>query len=76
MTDGLPELFNKNKEMFGSENIKKRISQFNKSAKEIINDLVSAGKILSGNQHQTDDVTLIDIKLKLFSFVLPNLLLI
>lgn len=65
MSDGLPELFNKDKEMFGYErvmNIYKNSAS--KNPEEIIKDLKNAGSEWTDDEAPDDDVTFVVIKVK------------
>jgi len=65
MSDGLPELFNKEKEMFGYERI---MDIYRKSAsknpEEIIEELKNEGNRWTNNEAPDDDVTFVVIKVK------------
>lgn len=65
MTDGLPDLFNKDNESFGNERIKEVFLQ-NASlpANNIIKELFSAGERWRGDHKQNDDITLIAFRPK------------
>ena len=64
LSDGLPELFNENKEMFGDERIKKILVQnHEQTPDEIVNLLYSEADKWSGNNMQDDDMTFVAIKL-------------
>lgn len=63
MSDGLPELFNDKKEMYGDERIQSVIMDaVGKSPQDIINALVQAGENWRGYASQEDDITFIVIK--------------
>lgn len=65
MSDGLPELFNKNKEMFGYERIAElyqRVAQ--KGPEEIIQELNNAGSDWTNDGGIDDDMTFVVIKVK------------
>jgi serine phosphatase RsbU (regulator of sigma subunit) len=65
MSDGLPELFNKDKEMFGYEriiNIYKNSAS--KNPEDIIQDLKNAGSEWTNDAAPDDDVTFVVIKVK------------
>jgi serine phosphatase RsbU (regulator of sigma subunit) len=63
MTDGLPELFNKQKEMFGYEKIREILLESNQhSVKEILDEIKI--KASDWNNHQQDDITLLIIRKK------------
>ncbi len=65
MSDGLPELFNDNKEMFGYNRILDIFkSAAEKPAEDIITDLKSAGNQWTHYNDPQDDVTFVVIKLK------------
>jgi serine phosphatase RsbU (regulator of sigma subunit) len=65
MTDGLPELFNQNKEMFDYPRLKNTFLQIaNLSASQIIDELVQAGEKWRGEQPLADDCTYVIIKVK------------
>ncbi|MCW8810107.1 MAG: SpoIIE family protein phosphatase [Ignavibacteriaceae bacterium] len=65
MTDGLPELFNKDKESFGDERIKEIFLQ---NAGEPVNEIVSklflAGEEWMKGCKQNDDITLVAFRVK------------
>ena len=65
MSDGLPELFNKDKEMFGYERIMNiyKIAA-NKNPEEIIEELKNAGSDWTNNKPPDDDITFVEIKVK------------
>jgi serine/threonine protein phosphatase PrpC len=63
LTDGLPELFNKQKEMFGYEKIREILLESNQnSVKEILDEIKI--KASDWNNHQQDDITLLIIRKK------------
>jgi serine phosphatase RsbU (regulator of sigma subunit) len=65
MTDGLPELFNKNKESFGEERLKEIILQnAYEPVNEIVNKLFLAGEEWRKENKQNDDITLVAFRLK------------
>jgi len=65
MTDGLPELFNKNKESFGEERLKEIILQNAcEPVNEIVNKLFLAGEEWRKENKQNDDITLVAFRLK------------
>jgi sigma-B regulation protein RsbU (phosphoserine phosphatase) len=60
MTDGLPELFNKDKESFGYEKLKEIfLKNANKPVNEIVKQLFSAGEEWLEGVKQNDDITFI-----------------
>ncbi len=64
-SDGMHELFNSKKEMFGDERIKSVIlNSIEKSPQEIIDALVEAGRAWRGDASQEDDITLIAVKIQ------------
>jgi serine phosphatase RsbU (regulator of sigma subunit) len=64
MSDGLPERFNENKEMFGYERSKSVLyEKQNFSAQEIIDHLIKVGNHWAGKAIQNDDITFIVIKI-------------
>ena len=64
-SDGLPELFNKDMNMFGYENVTKVFSEVaDKSPAEIIGHLNKIGSDWIGNSEPDDDVTFVVIKVK------------
>ena len=65
MTDGLPELFNKNNESFGYDAVKEIFLQSAADpVNEIVGKLFSAGEKWLNGHKQTDDITLIAFRLK------------
>lgn len=65
MTDGLPELFNDNKESFGEERLKEIILQnADKPVNEIVINLFLAGEAWRNENKQSDDITLVAFRLK------------
>ena len=62
---GLPELFNKDKEMFGYERLMDIYKNTaNKNPEEIIEDLKNLGSEWTNNNDPNDDVTFVVIKVK------------
>ena len=60
MTDGLPELFNKDKESFGYEKLREIfLKNANKPVNEIVKQLFSAGEEWLEGVKQNDDITFI-----------------
>lgn len=60
MTDGLPELFNKDNESFGYERMKEVFMQnAGGTVSEIVKDLFSAGERWRADHKQNDDITLV-----------------
>ncbi len=65
MSDGLPELFNRKKEMFGYERVMEIYkSSASKNPEEIIQELKTAGSDWTNNEAPDDDVTFVVIKVK------------
>ncbi len=65
LSDGLPELFNKDKEMFSYERVVQVFSKHaHKSPEEIIEGLKTAGSEWIGYSEPDDDVTFVVIKVK------------
>ena len=65
LSDGLPELFNKEKEMFGYERVMDIYKNFaSKNPDEIINEFKTAGSDWTNNEAPDDDVTFVVIKVK------------
>lgn len=65
MSDGLMELFNKQREMLGLEKIKEVFEGIvHKSADEIISELTSLAESWAGKDIQQDDITLMVLKAK------------
>ena len=65
LSDGLPELFNKNKEMFSYERVVQEFSKnAHKSPEEIINSLKTAGSDWVEDENPDDDVTFVVVKVK------------
>lgn len=65
MTDGLLELFNKDKESFGEERLKETILQnAGEPVTEIVNKLILTGEEWRKENKQNDDITLVAFRLK------------
>ena len=65
MSDGLPELFNKEKEMFGYERVMEIYkNSAGKNPEEIIEVLKNAGNSWTNNEAPDDDITFVVIKVK------------
>ena len=65
LSDGLPELFNKEKEMFGYERITEEYKKVAEQApEEIIEHLKNAGSLWVNDADPDDDVTFVVIKVK------------
>ena len=65
ITDGFPELFNKNKEMIDYPRLKERFAQVaDRSAQQIIDDLVQMGQEWQQDEPQADDCTFVVLKVK------------
>ena len=65
MTDGLPELFNKDKESFGEERVKEIIlHNAGEPVNEIVKKLFLAGEEWRKENKQNDDITFIVFRLK------------
>jgi serine phosphatase RsbU (regulator of sigma subunit) len=65
LSDGLPELFKKDKEMFSYERVVQVFSKCaHKSPEEIIEDLKTAGSDWVEDEDPDDDVTFVVIKVK------------
>ena len=65
LSDGLPELFNRNKEMFGYERVMETYKKSaGKNPEEIIEELKNAGSDWTNNGAPDDDVTFVVIKVK------------
>ncbi len=65
LSDGLPELFNRNKEMFGYDRVIETYKKAaGKSPEEIIEVLKNAGSDWANNEAPDDDVTFVVIKVK------------
>ncbi|MCH7964374.1 MAG: SpoIIE family protein phosphatase [Bacteroidetes bacterium] len=65
LSDGLPELFNKDKEMFSYERVVQEFSKSaHKSPEEIIEHMKNAGSAWVGNAEPDDDVTFVVLKMK------------
>lgn len=64
MTDGLPELFNKEKISFGYTRVKEIFLQYaNEPVTDIVNELFSAGERWSLDCKQNDDITFVIFRL-------------
>jgi len=62
MTDGLPELFNSERELFGSERVKEILLEHarkEEAVNKIVANLLAAGKKWCGEAQQNDDMTFI-----------------
>jgi serine phosphatase RsbU (regulator of sigma subunit) len=65
MSDGLEEMFNPQNEILGSDRVKIVFdNSAQKSAEEIINQLINAGESWADGRDQEDDVTFVVIKIK------------
>jgi serine phosphatase RsbU (regulator of sigma subunit)/ligand-binding sensor domain-containing protein len=65
MSDGLPELFNKEKEMFGYERVMDIYkNSASKNPEEIIEELKNAGNRWTNDEAPDDDITFVVIKVK------------
>jgi len=65
MTDGLPDLFNKDKESFGDERVKEILLQnAGEPVNEIVNQLFLAGDDWMKGNKQNDDITFVAFRLK------------
>jgi len=65
LSDGLPELFKKDKEMFSYERVVQEFSKSaHKSPEEIIEDLKTAGSNWIDNGEPDDDITFVVLKMK------------
>ena len=65
MTDGLPELFNKEKESFGEDRLKKVFLQnTGKTMDELVDALLLAGEEWRGESKQNDDITFVAFRYK------------
>jgi serine phosphatase RsbU (regulator of sigma subunit) len=65
LSDGLPELFNKDKEMFGYERVTQNFGKVaSRSPEEIIDVLKTAGSDWVQDEEPDDDVTFVVIKVK------------
>jgi sigma-B regulation protein RsbU (phosphoserine phosphatase) len=65
LTDGLPELFNAEKEMLDYPRIKRKFGEVaNKSAAEIIDELIKMGREWRLDEPLRDDCTFVVIKVK------------
>lgn len=64
-SDGFPELFNQNKEMFGYERVKKEIQRIaHNNSQTIINELNKVVENWAGEKAPDDDITFVVIKVK------------
>ena len=65
MTDGLPELFNKEKQSFGYDRVKEVFLQYaNEPVTDIVKHLITAGEEWRVEHKQNDDITLVAFRLK------------
>jgi serine phosphatase RsbU (regulator of sigma subunit) len=65
MTDGFPELFNKNKEMYDYPRLKEKFAQIaGHSAQNILDELIEAGEAWRKEEPQADDYTFVVVKVK------------
>ncbi len=65
MTDGLPELFNNEKDSFGEERLKKIFLQnTGKTMDELVDALLLAGEEWRGESKQNDDITFVAFRYK------------
>lgn len=65
MSDGFPELFNNENEMYGYERIQEKFLEIgNKPAEEIISDLTYTCEWWRNGKEQLDDITFVVIKVK------------
>jgi serine phosphatase RsbU (regulator of sigma subunit) len=65
LSDGLPELFNKEREMFGYERITEEYEKVTKkSPEEIIEHMKTVGSSWADNAEPNDDITFVVIKIK------------
>ncbi len=65
MSDGMPEMFNEKKEMFGYSSVKNIVSEIgNRSPQEIIEYLTKKGEEWLDKKIQDDDVTFVVMKMK------------
>ncbi len=65
MTDGLPELFNNEKDSFGEERLKKIFLQnTGKTMDELVDALLLAGEEWRGDSKQNDDITFVAFRYK------------
>ena len=65
VSDGLPELFNENKEMFGYKRMRNIFEESaDKHPEEIIKDLKDAGSNWAKGKDPDDDITFVVIKVK------------
>jgi len=63
MTDGLSELFNSERESFGSERVRKIfLDNAEKSVDEIVNRLIESGEKWMAGKKQDDDITFISFR--------------
>jgi len=64
MTDGLPELFNKEKELFGEDRLKEIFHKFaNLPITKIVDKLFKAGEKWVGSGIQNDDITFVSFRI-------------
>jgi len=65
MSDGFPELFNKEKKMFGYDRVKSTFGEVtDKEPEEIINHMKNIGSAWVDGGEPDDDVTFVVIKMK------------
>ena len=65
LSDGLPELFNKEKEMFGYDRVTTEYEKVaEQTPEEIIEHMKNAGSAWVGNAEPDDDVTFVVLKMK------------
>jgi len=65
MSDGILELFNVEKEMFGSDKVKEVfLENANKPVEKIVDSLFLAADVWRGDAIQNDDITLVSFRLK------------
>jgi serine phosphatase RsbU (regulator of sigma subunit) len=65
LSDGLPELFNRDEEMFGYSRLKKLFAEIGgKTPGQIIDDLAAAGDSWLKGKPQDDDMTFVVLKVK------------
>jgi hypothetical protein len=65
MSDGLPEMFNEQRESLGDERVKTLfVEAGQKSSEQLIEHLVKAGKEWANGRAQEDDVTFVVLKMK------------
>lgn len=65
MTDGILELFNEERESFGSDRVKKILlenAEAGKPVNEIVDNLFATGKNWRGDEKQNDDITFISFR--------------